>query len=165
MEKNQTRWSKATKIERKRLIVHEVTNEEENTVSKLAVWVAPQLCPVEATVAEVTKACRLEVNKASPTTSDKLVQFVRQGGEVPVVPGRSLILERKEGATVSTMSLHEEREDQTAASAVSLKSNNSMRQPPALSDGTVTSDLNLGTLPRTTLLKQSCRRRLETCSQ
>ncbi len=40
------------------------------------------------------------------------------------------------------MSLHEEREDQTqkAASAVSLKSNNSMRQPPVLSDEAVTSD-------------------------
>ncbi len=63
-----------------------------------------------------------------------------------VSSNRSLILERKEGGTASTMSLHEEREDQTqtAASAVSscvsLKSNNSMRQPPVLSDETVTSD-------------------------
>ncbi|XP_077053637.1 protein NLRC3-like [Siphateles boraxobius] len=59
---------------------------------------------------------------------------------------KSLILERTEGDTASKMSLHEKREDQTqtAASAVSscvsLKSNNSMREPPVLSDGTVTSD-------------------------
>ncbi len=40
------------------------------------------------------------------------------------------------------MSLHDERDDQTqtAASTVSLKSTDSMRQPPVLSDGTVTSD-------------------------
>ncbi|RXN15265.1 hypothetical protein ROHU_028185 [Labeo rohita] len=55
---------------------------------------------------------------------------------------KSLILEGKEGGTASTMSLHEEREDQTqkAVSVVSLKSSNSMRQPPVLSNGTVTSD-------------------------
>ncbi|KAL0202316.1 hypothetical protein M9458_000334, partial [Cirrhinus mrigala] len=54
----------------------------------------------------------------------------------------SLVLEGKEGGAASTMSLHEKREDQTqkAASAVSLKSNNSIREPPELSDGTVTSD-------------------------
>ncbi|KAL1281559.1 hypothetical protein QQF64_000362 [Cirrhinus molitorella] len=55
---------------------------------------------------------------------------------------KSLILERKETDTASTMSLHEERDDQNqaAVSAVSLKSNTSMRQPPVLSDETVTSD-------------------------
>ncbi len=40
------------------------------------------------------------------------------------------------------MSLHDERDDQTqtAASTVSLKSTDSMRQPPVLSDETVTCD-------------------------
>ncbi len=59
-----------------------------------------------------------------------------------VSSNRSLILERKAGGTASTMSLHEERDEQTqtAASAVSLKSADSMREPPVLSDGTVTSD-------------------------
>ncbi len=57
-----------------------------------------------------------------------------------VSSNRSLILERKAGGT--SMSLHEERDEQTqtAASAVSLKSTDSMREPPVLSDGTVTSD-------------------------
>ncbi|KTF98923.1 hypothetical protein cypCar_00034643 [Cyprinus carpio] len=54
---------------------------------------------------------------------------------------KSLILERKAGGT-ATISVYEERDDQTqtAASAVSLKSTDSMREPPVLSDGTVTSD-------------------------
>ncbi|KAL1281554.1 hypothetical protein QQF64_000357, partial [Cirrhinus molitorella] len=59
---------------------------------------------------------------------------------------KSLILERKERGTSFTMTLHEEREGQTqtgasgVSSCVSLKSNDSMRQPPILSNGTVTSD-------------------------
>ncbi|XP_067296657.1 NLR family CARD domain-containing protein 3-like [Pseudorasbora parva] len=68
---------------------------------------------------------------------------------------QSQILEMMEGGAASKMSLHEEREDQTqkapsaVSSCVSLKSNISMREPPVLSDGTVTSDPKSQILERT----------------
>ncbi|XP_052447466.1 NLR family CARD domain-containing protein 3 isoform X1 [Carassius gibelio] len=86
------------------------------------------------------------VSAVSSCVSLKSIDSMR---EPPVLSGgtvtsdtKSLILERKAGGTTSTISPYEEGDDQTqtAASAVSLKSADSMREPPVLSDGTVTSD-------------------------
>ncbi|RXN15266.1 gamma-glutamyltranspeptidase 1-like protein [Labeo rohita] len=82
------------------------------------------------------------VSAVSLKSSNSMRQPPELSDETVTSDRKSLILERKEGGTASTMSLHEEREDQTqkAASAVCLKSNNSIRQPPEQSDGTETSD-------------------------